>query len=177
MTLQHNTDWQLVARLPGRALRVAGHDHPLEVDGHRPQRVRLLGDDDLPVEVDPAVHVLHGPLPGRPAVDVQGHPVPEDPEVDLVPVGVEDLRHLPGQRLQGAVVAQDGELHGLPGRVQAHGELRLALGVRDADQVPAPAGTAPTAAERRHEAELLRQALVEHPTGGGGEGGNPTNCR
>ncbi len=65
--------WQFVAGLPLGALRVARHDHPLQVDGSRPQRVCLLGDDDLAVQIDAAVHVLHRLLTGRFAIYVEHH--------------------------------------------------------------------------------------------------------
>ena len=65
--------------------------------------------------------------------------------------------------MQGPVVLEDGELDGVPGGVQPDGELRLPLAVRDANQVPAPPGLAPVP-EGGHEAKLLGQALVEHPS-------------
>ncbi len=78
-----------------------------------------------------------------------------------MPVGGEDVRPLPGERLQRAVVPQDGELDGLPGWVETDGELRLALGVGDADEVPPASRAAAAVAERGHEAELLGEALGE----------------
>ena len=52
-------DRQLVTRLPGHGVRVTRHHHPLQVYGLGPLAVRLLGDHDVPVQVDPAVHHLH----------------------------------------------------------------------------------------------------------------------
>ena len=58
---------------------------------------------------------------------------PENAEVDLVPLLGEDLGLLPRQRLDRAVVLQDGELDRLELRVEPDGELRLAAAVGDPD--------------------------------------------
>ena len=80
-------------------------------------------------------------------------------------ISLTDLRALPGERLEAAVVLLDGELDGLAAGVEADGELRLAARVGHADQVPAPPPPLRAAAvpEGRHEGELLGQALVEDP--------------
>ena len=91
---------------------------------------------------------------------------PENAEVDLVPLLGEDLGLLPRQRLDRAVVLQNGELDRLQLRVEPDGELRLAAAVGDPDEVPFPAPEVSVVPERRHEAELLRDALVENSAKG-----------
>ena len=71
------------------------------------------------------------------------------------------LSLLPGEGLQLPVVVEDGELDGVPPGVEAHGELRLAPGVGDPDQLPPVLG-GPPVAEGGHKAELLRQTLVKN---------------
>ena len=48
----------------------------------------------------------------------------------------------------------------MPGWVQTHSKLRLALGVGDPDELP-PVGGRSSVPEGRHEAELFWQSLVE----------------
>lgn len=80
--------------------------------------------------------------------------------MNLVPLVVEDLGLLPGQSLQLSVVVEDGELDGVPGRVEAHRELRLARAVGDLDGVPLVVPRPPVS-EGRHKTELLGKSLVE----------------
>ena len=82
---------QFVTSLPGHAVRVARHHHPLQVNGLGPLTVRLLGDHDLPVEINPAVHHLQWLLPHGLAVDVEDHLISPHSEVELVPLTVENL--------------------------------------------------------------------------------------
>ena len=100
-------DWELITGLSGHTVGVAGHHHPLEVDGLGPLAVGFLCDHDVAVEVDPAVHHLHHHyhhdyhhhhhrhlqrlLPHGLAVDIEHYLVPEHPEVELVPVVVKHL--------------------------------------------------------------------------------------
>ena len=84
-------DWQLIACLSGHTVRVTSHHHPLEVDGLSPLAVCLLGDHDVPVEVDPAVHHLQGLLSHGLAVDIEHHLVSEHSKVKFVPVIVKNL--------------------------------------------------------------------------------------
>ena len=79
---------------------------------------------------------------------------------------------LPRKCLQFSIIVEDGELDGVPGWVQAHSKLRLALGVGDPDELPPVGGRSPVP-EGRDEAELFRQSLVEdsqcgHDQVGGG---------
>lgn len=156
----HRNDRQLIAGLSGHTVRVTGHHHPLEVNGLGPLAVRLLGDHDVSIEVDPAVHHLQGLLAHGLAVDIEHNLVPEHSKVEFVPVVVKNLSLLPRQRLELPVVVEDGELDGVPPGVEAHGELGLAPGVGDPDELP-PVLSWPPIAESGHKAELLGQTLVE----------------
>ena len=85
---------QLLACLPLDTLRVAGHDHPLEIDGHGPRRASLLGHQDLPVKVDPGVHIFQRLFANTLAVRVEEYLVAEDAKVNLLPLAAlvgEDL--------------------------------------------------------------------------------------
>lgn len=90
---------QLVAGLPLHRVGIAGHHHPLQVDRLRLLALNLFADENLPIEVDPAVHQLERLLAHRLAVDVEKHLVTEHPEVDLVPLRVKHLRNIPRQGL------------------------------------------------------------------------------
>lgn len=90
---------KFVACFPLHAFRVAGHHHPLQVDPMGQAASSFLGNEDIPVEVDPAVDRLQRLLAHGLAVDVEDHPVPEHAEVQLVPLVVEHLGFLPGEGL------------------------------------------------------------------------------
>jgi len=154
---------QFITGFSFNAFRIAGHDHPLQVDRDGPARLGLLGNDDLAAQVDPAVHNVDGSFADLLAVDVQDDSVPEDSEVNFVPFLGKDLSLLPRQRLYRSVVLQDGEFHRFQFGVEADGELRLSAAVGDTDEVPLPSLEVPVVPERRHEAELLRNALIENP--------------
>lgn len=83
--------------------------------------------------------------------------------MNLVPLLGEHFRLLPGQGLNGPVVLEDGELDRLQLRIEADGELRASAAVGDPDEVPLAASVVSVVSECRHEAELLRNALVEDP--------------
>ena len=83
--------------------------------------------------------------------------------MNLVPLLGENFRLLPRQGLNGPVVLEDGELDRLQLRVEADGELRTSAAVGDPDEVPLAAAVVTVVSEGRHEAELLRNALVENP--------------
>jgi len=87
--------------------------------------------------------------------------------VNLVPLLREDFRLLPRQGLHRSVELQDGELDRLQLGVEADGELRLSASVGDPDEVPLAAAVVAVVAKRRHEAELLGDALVEDAAGKG----------
>lgn len=165
------TYWELVAGFPVDPVGVAGHDHPLQIDGHRVVgRVDLFGNHDLPAQIDAGLHRFDGPLPHRLAVDVKDDIVPENAKVHLVPFFGEGLGSLPGNGLEGPVILQDRQFHGLLGGVQANGKLGLAspagAGAGDPDQVPPPiaAGTLLGGMKCGDEAVLFRKTLVDGPT-------------
>ena len=82
--------------------------------------------------------------------------------MDLVPLRVEHLWDIPRQCLKFSVEVEYGELNSLSAGVEPHSELWAALGVGDPDEVPwLPPG--PPVPECCDKAELLGQALVEHP--------------
>lgn len=133
----------------------------MEINGSGTEVVGLFGDQNLAVEIDSAVHGVEGFVAHRDAVDVEQDAIAEDAEMDLVPLVGEHLWFLPGERLESPVVLENGEFDGVSLRIESDCELGLSLGVRDPNKVPTSTGL-PTVTEGRHEAELLRQALVKN---------------
>ena len=88
--------------------------------------------------------------------------LPENSKVYFVPLFGKDFRLLPRQGLHRPVELQDGELHRLQLGIEADCELGLSASVGDPDEVPLAAAVVAVVAERRHEAELLGDALVEN---------------
>jgi len=164
--------WQLVTSFSFHRVWIAGHDHPLQVNCLGCLALHHLADQDLPIQVDPAVNQLQWLLADRLAVDIEQDFVTEDTKVELVPLSVKHLWNIPGQGLQLSVEVQDRKLHSLPRRVETNSKLWAPLCVGDPDEVPR-IGARSTIPESCDKAELLWQSLVEdsqcvHPQVGGG---------
>jgi hypothetical protein len=164
--------WQLVTSFSFHRVWIAGHDHPLQVNCLGCLALHHLADQDLPIQVDPAVNQLQWLLADRLAVDIEQDFVTEDTKVELVPLSVKHLWDIPGQGLQLSVEVQDRKLHSLPRRVETNSKLWAPLCVGDPDEVPR-IGARSTIPESCDKAELLWQSLVEdsqcvHPQVGGG---------
>ena len=84
--------------------------------------------------------------------------------MEFVPLGVKHLRHIPGEGLMLPIEVQDGKLHRLPRWVETYGKLGVPLCVGDPYKMPWIRPWTPVP-ERRHKAELLRQALIEDTKG------------
>jgi len=63
--------WQFVTSFPFHGVWIAGHDHPLQVNCLGCLAVHHLADQDLPVQVDPAVNQLQWFLSNGLAVDIE----------------------------------------------------------------------------------------------------------
>jgi len=156
--------WQFVTSFPFYRIWIAGHDHPLKVDCLGRLAVHHLADQDLPVQVDPAINELQWFLSNRFTIDVEQNFVSEDTKMEFVPLGVKHLRHIPGEGLKLPIEVQDGKLHCLPRWVETYGKLGVPLCVGDPYKMPRIGPRTPVP-ERRHKAELLRQALIEDTKG------------
>lgn len=100
LTLSRFGPWrQFVTSFSFHRVWIAGHDHPLQVNCLGRLAVHQLADQDLPIQVDPAVDQLQWLLSDRLAVDIEQNFVTEDPKMELVPLSVKDLRNIPGQGL------------------------------------------------------------------------------
>ena len=92
MIVNPNLGWQFITSFSGHTVRITGHHHPLEVNSLGPLTVSLLGNHDVTIEVNPAVHHLQRLLSHWLTVDIEHHLVTEHSKVKLVPLIIKHLK-------------------------------------------------------------------------------------